>query len=190
MCSFSQTTIWRFCLTFRFCMLLIIQIFLWPLLGLAEKIIIQIWKLFKTREVTRRGWSGTEVVSECSIKYSFKPRDENDFFGGKKSLQGGSSCVKAQRAEKFGRKLLALTYAILSRFIHFLEDFGQGKCSFGSKQRFLGKKFTITWYIMHIMTKTFVAIFALAENLLTSTTLLIFMSSYRLVGFFFMGKPQ
>ena len=93
-------------------------------------------------------------------------------------MQGGSSCVKAQRAEKFGRKLLALTYAILSRFIHFLEDFGQGKCSFGSKQRFFGKKFTITWYIMHIMTKTFVAIFALAENLLTSTTLLIFMSSF------------
>ena len=137
----------------------IIQIFLWSLLGLAEKIVIQIWKLFKTREVTHRGWSGTEVVSECSIKYSFKPRDENDFFGGKKSLQGGSSCVKAQRAEKFGRKLLALTYAI-------------------------------TWYIMHSMTKTFMAFFALAENLLTSTTLLIFMSSYRLVGFFFHGQTS
>ena len=62
----------------------IIQIFLWSLLGLAEKIVIQIWKLFKTREVTRRGWSGTEVVSECSIKYSFKPHNENEFFGGKK----------------------------------------------------------------------------------------------------------
>ena len=35
--------------------------------------IIQIWKMFKTREVTRRSWSGAEVVSECSIKYSFQP---------------------------------------------------------------------------------------------------------------------
>ena len=71
--SFSQTTIWRFCLTFRFCMLLIIQIFLWSLLWLAEEIVIQIWKMFKTREVTRRSWSGAEVVPECTIKYSFQP---------------------------------------------------------------------------------------------------------------------
>ena len=120
----------------QICMLLIIQIFLWPFLWLAEKIDIQIWKMFKTRQVTRRSWSVAEVVSECSIKYSFKPYDENDFFGGKKRLQGGSSCVKAQRAEKFGLKLLAITYTILCRFLHFLEDSGQVKCSFGSKQRF------------------------------------------------------
>ena len=51
----------------------LIQIFLWSLLWLAEEIVIQIWKMFKTREVTRRSWSGAEVVSECSIKYSFQP---------------------------------------------------------------------------------------------------------------------
>ena len=54
-------------------MLLIIQIFLWPFLWLAEKIVIQIWKMFKTRKVTRRRWSGADVVSECLIKYSFQP---------------------------------------------------------------------------------------------------------------------
>ena len=47
--------------------------------------------------------------------------------------QGGKSCAKARRAfaEKFGRKSEALKYAILSRFhglsrfTHFLKDFGQ-----------------------------------------------------------------
>ena len=63
----------------------------------------------------------------------------------------------------------------------FWRSLGKKSAFLGQKQRFLGKKFTITWYIMHIMTKTFVAIFAL---LLTSTTLLICMPSYRLVGVF------
>ena len=71
---------------------------------------------------------------------------------------------------------------------HFLEDFGQKKCSCGPKKCFFGKKCPITWYILHIIrnwickfaialksdafaakiantrpTKTLVAIFALAE---------------------------
>ena len=70
----------------QICMLLIIQIFLWLLLWLAEKIFIQIWKMFKTREVTYRGWSGAEVVLEFSIKYSFQPHHENHFFWGEKMV--------------------------------------------------------------------------------------------------------
>ena len=50
-----------------------VQIFLLSLLWLAEEIVIQIWKMFKTRKVTRRRWSGADVVSECLIKYSFQP---------------------------------------------------------------------------------------------------------------------
>ena len=33
----------------------------------------------------------------------------------------------------------------------FLEIFWHKKCLFGYKERFLGKKCTITWYILHIL---------------------------------------
>ena len=87
-------------------------------------------------------------------------------------------------------------YYYLSRFTHFLEDFGQKSALLGQKKCFLGKECTITWYILHIilnqickfvitrkidafvaklankhLTKTFVAIFALAERLPTFATL-------------------
>ena len=94
----------------------------------------------------------------------------------------------------------ALTYTnnIWSRSTHFLEDFGQTKCFFGSRTVFLGQE--VHYYIVHILhivlnkickfvimckndafvakianmrrTKIFVAIFALAERLPTSATLL------------------
>ena len=115
--------------------------------------------------------------------------------------QGSKSCAKARRTfdKKFGLRRIfqALTYAIKSRykhllrFMHFLGIFLQKKCFLGQKQCFPGKRCTITWYILHIilsqfckfaisfvakivntrLTKIFMAIFALAERLPTSTTL-------------------
>ena len=128
------------------------------------------------------------------------------------TLQGGRSCVKAGRAfaEKFwlGQKFYALTYAILSQYkdmsgiTHFL---GPKKCLWGQKQCFLGKRCTITWYVLHIilswidkfaitckndafvakkvntrLTKVFMTIFALAERLPTSATL--FRSNHKTIG--------
>ena len=77
--------------------------------------------------------------------------------------------------------------------MHFLEDFGSKSALLGQIQCFLVKKCTMTWYILHIilnlickfaithkndakianarLTKTFVAIFALAERRPTSATL-------------------
>ena len=68
--------------------------------------------------------------------------------------QGGRSCAKAHRAfaEKFGfgRKILALAYAILSRFTHFLEDRGLGvnRCFFGTTIVFLGQE--VHYYMVYI----------------------------------------
>ena len=45
----------------------------------------------------------------------------------------------------FCRKLICVT--IYARF----EDLWAKKCLFGSKQCFLGKKCSITWYILHIL---------------------------------------
>ena len=86
----------------------------------------------------------------------------------------------------------------MSRFKCFLGDFGQKSVFFlGQKQCFLGKKCTITWYVLHILlsefanlqlgakndpfvakkvnmllTKFVIPIFALAERLPTSAALL------------------
>ena len=74
--------------------------------------------------------------------------------------QGGRSCAKARRvfAEKFGlrRKFYALTYAICRHvnICHNLCTFWKsvGKVFFfGQKQCFLGKKYTIKWYILRII---------------------------------------
>ena len=61
------------------------------------------------------------------------------------STQGGRSCTGARvaPAKNFGlrRKFQARTYAILSRFTHFLEDFGHIKSALlGKKKVFLGQE--------------------------------------------------
>ena len=75
--------------------------------------------------------------------------------------QGGRSCTGARvgPAEKFGlgRKFLAWTYAILSQIKicrdlrTFWRSLGKKSAFLGQKQYFLGKKCTITWYILHIL---------------------------------------
>ena len=101
--------------------------------------------------------------------------------------QGGRSCAKAKRsfAEMFGlgQNFQALTYAMLSsyydlsRFTHFLEDFGQKMSPFGSKTYCILYWIAIANLRLHAKTtafvakiantrptKTFVAFFALAER--------------------------
>ena len=67
-------------------MLLIIQIFLWPYCSSQKN------RYPNLKDAQNKGSDPQtlrlirgEVVSECSIKYSFQPHDENDFSGGKKS---------------------------------------------------------------------------------------------------------
>ena len=78
-------------------------------------------------------------------------------------IRGGGGCTKAgwrRHAGKFGlgRKFYAIfIYAILSRYLelsrskHFLGKFGQKSFFCCQKQCFLGKKSTISWYILHII---------------------------------------
>ena len=131
-------------------MLLIIQIFLWLLLWLAE----------------------------CSIKYSFQPHEENAFFGGKRKFAGWQKLRKGTKGlhQKVWTKTLSLN---LCYFVAIYALFGR----LSARKVLFWVKKSISWArsLQLHGTKTFVAIFAL---LLTYTTLLICMPSYRLVGVF------
>ena len=117
-------------------------------------------------------WQLPVVETFCAVFICFLPRanhnltvhflsclhEHEDMFT---VVQGGRSCTGARvaPAEEFGlgRKFLARTYAILSRIeiCRDLRTFWRSlvkKSAFlGQKQCFLGKKCTITWYILHIL---------------------------------------